>query len=384
MKKIRLYKLAIIIGVLILPFTVRAFFQAKEQNLFVAPEEIVLGDYIKIADSIDIAGKVEGDVIAVASQLKIRGSVGGDIIALASQIIIEGEVFGNIRVMASNVKISGTVERNVNVFAANATITKESEIGKNVYVSVDILDSKGKIQGNYFIKAGSVMLGNEVEGDVSASVETDGKIIVFPETRVNGNFLYEAESESQLELKQGSQILGKKQFKKKITGKQLTRFLDKAFVFGKILNLFGLLTVGLIFISLIPKKVMEIYHEMTKNPTQLMLRGFLYLFFGPFLMILLLFTIIGIPLAIILVPLYLIVIYFSKVFAGIAIGIFIFQYAGKGKIPGNLFLPMVLGSLVLVIFSNILYLGWVVNICAIIWAAGVIFENLRKEIIQWR
>ena len=103
MKKSRKFsKLAIfvVLGLFILaaPLVVLA---GSNKSIFVAEDEIIEGNFIKIGNTIDIAGNVNGDVIVVGSSITISGDVAGDVIAAGSTIRILGEVGGSVRLIGS-------------------------------------------------------------------------------------------------------------------------------------------------------------------------------------------------------------------------------------------------------------------------------------------
>jgi hypothetical protein len=83
---------------------------------------------------------------------------------------------------------------------------------------------------------------------------------------------------------------------------------------------FGLMVVGLIFISLLGKRISVITDMYGKQKFSSIGSGLFILFLTPFVCVLLLFTLIGIPLALLLFILYLVSFYISQIFVSIWLG----------------------------------------------------------------
>ena len=115
-----------------------------------------------------------------------------------------------------------------------------------------------------------------------------------------------------------------------------------------------------------------------------MLFGLVYLIITPIALLLLLFTIIGIPLSIIGFCLYFILIYTLRIFTGILLGQKIIDYFSKNKLaPANkersLLWPMILGTIIIFILTSLPYFSWFFSLVATVWAFGGLAEVLKKK-----
>jgi len=155
-------------------------------------------------------------------------------------------------------------------------------------------------------------------------------------------------------------------------------------IFGRVVGLFGLLVVGIILVTLLAKKVLQINEEMISRPWPSIGRGAVTFLVVPLIVILLLVTIIGIPLALISIPLYLVLIYLSKVMAGFALGLLILNRMSPEKYKGSLIWPLVLGSVIIMIICSIPFLGWIVNLFLIWWAMGSIIKIIKEGVKEYR
>lgn len=105
--------------------------------------------------------------------------------------------------------------------------------------------------------------------------------------------------------------------------------------------------------------------------------GVLALLLTPIIVIILLITIIGLPLAFILFALWLIAIYASKILVGILIGRdLINNYWPKQK--DSLILAMIVGIIIASLIFALPIIGRIVSLLAMLWGLGGIMLALKK------
>lgn len=355
-----------------------------EDTIYVAEDEIIEGNFIKAASIIEINGPVNGDVIAAGTSIIINGPVAGDVIVAGATVRITGSVGGSVRAVGSLVEVSGAVEHNVWIAGDSVLISEEATVGWDVYAAGATADVRSVVGGNVWLAGASVILDGTVGKDVKLMVGNDGQAVLNSNAKVSGNLDYSASIEDQLVLREGAEVLGETSMSEVEMHAEFD--FDEAFgaaaVFFKVITLFSLLVVGLILVTLLPKLTVRIYDEMIKRPWPSIGWGVVYIIITPIIAVLLMITVIGIPLGLILVPLYFIGIYIAKVSAGFAIGLLILNKIGKdGKYKGSLIWPLVLGLAIFVVLSSIPVIGPIVKIIAVLWALGAAL-TIKKEI--WR
>ena len=113
--------------------------------------------------------------------------------------------------------------------------------------------------------------------------------------------------------------------------------------------------------------------------------GLVYLILTPIIAVLLAITIIGLPLAVILILIFLIALYLSKVLAAFTLGLFLAnQMSADKKYKGQLIWPFVFGLLALVVLGSIPLLGWLFKIILILWAFGALVAVKKEYLKQYR
>lgn len=371
-------KLLLFLGLallLALPFAGQAAINKASENVYLPSGEVHQGNYYAGGNAVEIAGTVNGDVFVVGNSITISGTVNGDVFAAASNIRVSGDVDGSVRVAASNVSFDGKVSRNIMGAGSNLVISETAEVGKHVTLAGAVVDVRGKVGGNLEIAGNTATIANEVGGDTY--IKIDGKLTLLPQASLKGNLDYHAMKKISLEereLVQGETVYHP--FVKKPKRGAILGFIAVGYFFGKLVQLFGMFIVALVIIYLGRKKVLEIANLMIKRPGAQIGRGVVWFFLTPLVCILLLVTLIGIPLALITAVLYVVMLYLSKVFASIALGVLLAK--GFGWEKASLVMKMIIGVIAFVILKSLPIIGWLICLVAIWWGFGAIIEMKKK------
>lgn len=329
-------------------------------------KEVFKGTFFKAGNSIKIDQEIDGDVIVAAQELIINSKIRGDVLAVAENMEINGEVDGDVRVMARNLVINGKIGKNTNIFAIDAKIGKDAVLEKDLLISSQLFKSEAIIKGDIKGAMQAAELGNTINGNIDIKLN-DGKLIVYPETKVGGHLNYTAKQDADI----GDGVSaegGVKKIEPKAVPKSSINY------FGKIVALFGMIALGMAVLIIDKKNTMRAVDEIIKHPNKSVLYGLLYFIIVPVIAIILVFTLIGVPIALILLALYFILLYAAQVFSGIAIGKMILK--SKKEIWS-----MVFGMTVLIIFTSLPFIGPAFKLIAIFIGAGAIV-NTKKNILK--
>lgn len=125
------------------------------------------GENVSIADDQEI----EGDFYSAAGKINLSGSVTEDMVAAGGRITINGGVGDNAWLVGDTVDVHGTIGDDLRIFAREVTIAEPVE--GDLFVvggSVNIL-STASIAGDVLVYAEEVVLEGSVGGDVLGSVQ---------------------------------------------------------------------------------------------------------------------------------------------------------------------------------------------------------------------
>jgi len=362
------------------PFTESAK-QNSDYSIITVKEGTVIEDnFVRFANEITIDGDVHGDVIVGANTVTVNGEVNGDVIALANIIEINGPVAGNVRVAAGQVTLNNTVGKNVNIFAGQVTISEKALISWSLSFFAGDIDINSPIGGNIYGFGGNVTVNNTVGTNVTLILDETGQVTLKPKAVIGKDFTYRGEKNAVIES--GALIKGDT-IHKLVSANVLKarKLLSQAWIYSKIIGLFALLLVGTILISLFKKKTQEITQKMWDDPVPKILWGVLLLIATPIAAFLIALTIIGWPLTLMLMAIYIFLLYISKIFIGLLIGqkILVAKKDNKNKKEISLIWIMMLGVFIFFVLTNIPYIGWLFSLIGIIWFLGTVWQMILPK-----
>lgn len=344
------------------------------QQLIIAKDQVINDDLYFAGNSIIVDGIINGDLIAAGADIKVSGTINGGLIAAAGTVIINGNVTNDIRVAGGTVEIGGNVGDNALVFAGNLISGKDASIGRDLTIGAGNAVIDGTVKGNINGGGGNVELTGTTKGNVTLKLDDDFKL--SPGARIDGNLEYTSPKQAEISgIVTGKTTYMEKPVKEKETESRIT---------DEILGYLWLLLVGILFFVLAPQVSQKISDNISVNPLKNLLWGILFLIVTPILAIILLITVIGIPLSLILVAVYIVEIYISRIFVGYWIGQYILKKLNRET--GYKVLVLALGLLAVFIGINLPILGTFIHFVIIILGLGTIvlteyeiYRNLKEQ-----
>ena len=230
-------------------------------------------------------------------QVAVRATVGDDLYAAGGQVEVDALVAGNARIAGGRVRIDPESRIDGGVAVAGGTVTAEGTFGRYLTIA-----------------GGTVTLGGRINGDVQVYADA---LTVLPGTRIGGRLSYRTSDEVTLPadvvirggvIRDGDEIA---------SGRARERGWDPARTARRVawLWLAGLFGVGLLLAFGLAKFSHQTTRVLTGQPWVGIGVGFLVLVCVPAIAVALFFTLIGIPLALIVGLVYL-----AMLIAGYVIG----------------------------------------------------------------
>lgn len=361
---------------LIIPLSAYAYAVKSDNSIMVGKNEVVDGNFYAAGQTITVDGTVDGDVICAANTVNINGTVEGDVICAAQSININGQVKGSVRAAGNSIDINGIIAENAMTFGASIHLGENAEIGREMLIACDNADIKGKIGRDLYGAAAKTAVSGEISRNVRLKID-DGELNIADSAVINGSLTYT--SNNQAKIAQGAQIKeGSYQNLPKIPSK---REVAAGKIFGSLFSIFSALVVGLVLITVWRDQIIKITDKMLSGIGVSIGWGIILMFITPIISILLLFTIIGIPLALILAVLWLIALYASKILAGIMIGRKVLKKIWERQNPehSGLIWAMIIGIIIVWLACSIPLLGWMLCLAATWWGLGGTWIYLRSR-----
>lgn len=296
---------------------------------------------------------VEEDLEVYGGSVAVHGTVQGDLRVFAGNVLVTGEVTGNVEAAAGSVHITGQVGGDVQASAGSVEIGTDATIG-----------------GDLDAAAGSVVVNGAVEGTVRAAGEV---IAVGPTASIGGDLVYDGG----LRRADGATVGGSVRVAADpVTGPS---FFDgvpaiPSWVFG-LYGFFANLLLGFFLLAVFPVFSARVARRALVNPVTTGGIGLLTLLGVPILLVLLAVTIIGLPLALLGLLLYLGLLWVGGVYGRYVVGAWLLTLLERESRWEGLLIGLVVVGLVV----RIPIIGTLIEILVFLLGLGGVTRALVRS-----
>lgn len=234
------------------------------------------GSVVAAGEHVSIAASVLGDTLVSGGQLDLRGPFAADLYALGGQVTLDGPVAGSVRAAAGSVQLRPSSS----VVGGISIATGEAEI-------------EGALHDYLQVAAGTTRLNASVDGDVEV---TGGTLEVGPSAAIGGSLTFRGSTPPVISPE--ARIAGEVRH---IAPPTPSAWADWAFdVFWAL----GLATIGALAFALLPGTSRALSEVATRNARSALLVGVSILLGVPVAAFFSLVSIIGAPLGLFALYLY--------------------------------------------------------------------------------
>jgi len=347
-----------LLAILLMTFTavtVLAFDTRYGDLVTVARGEVIDDDLYVGGETIIIDGIINGDLIAAGRTIMINGTVNGSIFAAGGTININGEVTHAVRILGETLNISDTIGGDLLVAGSKLIMASTAEIG-----------------GDLLLGVGSARIEGLIKGDINGGVES---LTIAPTASIQGRLTYFSENEANIQS--GAQIGGMITHELYIVKESLTAGIGLG-LWWKVIGFLMTLVLGIVIILLAPKRVKAVTESIRTRPWASLGWGALILVATPIAAGIVCITIIGLPVGLITLTLYIIAIYLTQLFAGLLIGQLIIGAFRRVETKAALVGALALGLAILSLLRLIPYLDFLIGLATVLFGLGAIFVSERK------
>jgi len=346
--------------VLALPlFASAAVFHLSDQVSLPAGEE-VNDDVYASGGSVTSAARISGDLYAAGGTVLVSGPVGADLVVAGGTITVTGTVGDDLRAAGGTVIIQGLVRGDALI--GGGLVRLDAQVNQDV-----------KIGG------GDVYINAPVTGNVEVHAD---KLTLGPMARIAGTLTYNSPREAVVE--EGATVAGETTFTPR-ADKDGVQGLLVAFV--SVATFVFLLTFALgalIFVFFFKRYSHEVVENAFGGPLLELGRGLLVFIVMPVLSVLLLVTIVGIPLGLLGLTLYVALIIFSWLMSPVLIGSLVFKWVSKSTAYEVSWKTVLLGVAVFFFIGFVPIVGGLVQFGFMLLSLGSI-ARLKWHIAKsWR
>ncbi len=349
------------------------------------PAKAVQGPYFKFAENLVISENLEGDVYAAGSTVRIDGDVVGDLLVAGGTVVINGNISDDLRVAGGNVTVNGMVGKNVTVGGGNVTFGPSSQVKGSLVGGAGTLDLSGQIAGNVWVGGGETSVQGKVDQDLNLSAESAA---FGPESVVGGNLTARV-TEGRLLSDQAS-VGGRKDISfTKVEDKSGRSNKEKFNKAGQVLTMAMVVKwlIGLL-VGVVSGGALLYFFRQTADKLAVQVRsvaagslgwGLVALVTVPFLALLLMVTIVGLPLGFITIIGYIVALIVAKWVAGYALGQWL-EAKTKVEALKNPYLQLAAGLLLIKLVALVPVAGWLVAFGAMLMGLGALFVTFKAQL----
>ncbi len=334
---------------------------------------MVDGSLFIAGSTITVDANINGDVICAGQNVTLNGDVEGDIICAAQSLTINGHVNGDVRTAVQTLELNSVVEHNVSLFGQKVMLSPDAVVRGEMFLGSQQAVIEGSVERDVMGGAETVDLRGHVGKNVNLDVD---ELIVHEGASISGNLTYTSNHKAQINqgIVAGSvrQEIPTRPEKREKSPQQKTA----GWLGGKILGILSFSLLGLLLVYLWPKKLKALYGEMVDNKGRYMLHGAVVMFLTPILAIIVAITVIGLPLAFVIMLLWLVALVVSRVLVGFVVGEYILRQYSK-KYKENVWIITLLGMTVITLAFEIPFLGWLLSLVAFWWGTGALVNMFK-------
>lgn len=366
------FALILILATIAIPLLGFASEGRTDGTVVVEPNEIVDDDLYAAAGEFSLDGSALGDVFAAAGTIDIPGSVGGSLNVTGGSISIDGNVGGSVRVFGGDTVVSGEITGDLMVFGGAVLIGDSATVDGDLLVYGGQVDVQGTIGGDVDGTVGLMTIDGTVGGDVDLDVQT---LTVTSQAAINGSLDYVSRQDAN--IAQDADISGAVEHVELSpwgTGDGL-----RAQLFSPLIRTLWLLAAGVVMIALAPRLAAAVGGNV-RRPWIPAIVGLVSMVLLPTIAILLMVSVIGIPVGVILLALFLISLYLSQVVVGQRIGTLLLPRSWNDGSRGFLLLSMTFGVILISAFRFVPlpFVSTAVNLLVAIIGLGAMVLLVRQ------
>jgi cytoskeletal protein CcmA (bactofilin family) len=263
------------------------------------------------ADTIAIDGTLRQSLFGLTQTADLDGAFEKDVWIIGREIELHGVTRQNARFAArDSIQIYGQVGQSLMAAAVQSIrIDEAAVIGQDALLTATDVLVLGEINGDLTVRAKRAILSGRIAGD--ADIQAD-EITLLKGAQIRGNFTYDSAREPAYATNQIAGAVEKHQPVAR-TELSLSGIVAQVFFF------LAALVAGLCFIAILPRYTEAAVRRVRTSFWQSLLTGAIAFFLLPLAALLLLFTLIGIPLALLTGISYGLLLYAAKFIVGIAI-----------------------------------------------------------------
>ena len=258
---------------------------------------------------------LDSESLLIAHGMAFKGSASKDLWLLARNgIDFGGSSSGDLRLLARSAVVGGLARQNLLAYAAGLQLATNSVVEGQAALLGDVVVCEGRVDGDAWILARSATIGGRWGGTIRVQAE---EIRIVPGTVIAGDLVYAAPKTPFVDptVSIGGTLRRNFAEAQPLGAWSLAALRDRALGVGY--AFLAALLVGIPFVGLFPHVAGGAVRSLRMRPWRVFVSGLLVAFGAPFLLAFCVVTVVGIPLAIVVAALYVLLLAASPAVAAL-------------------------------------------------------------------
>ena len=350
MKQVGIGLLMLVVVMIMPTTTLAAYTQASNGTTDVT--QTVNDDAFIAGSSVSISAPIQGELFGAGQTITVNKSVERSLFIAGNTVAIKQGAAYNAFVGGNTVTLSGIYGHDV--FAAGNTVVVESGtvIHGSLYAAGQSVEIHGTIDGSVRVGASTVTSDAVINGSLTGYVQE----LSFTGGSIAGDLSYRSDQDAK-GLNQVN-ISGQTNRSTPSTAEASTTNNGGGFdALGVFFRFLSIMLIGALLILLLPKKIQVVADDVKSSWANMFGLGLLVLVGGPILAGIAFGTLIGWPIALIILTVWFILLFLSAILGTITLGSLVMRM----KTP-NWWTALAVGALVIVILTSLPVVGSFIRI----------------------
>jgi hypothetical protein len=332
-------------------------------NVTLGTDQKIQSTLFAAGNTVDIASEVFGDVFCAGQTVTVSGIVHGDVICAGQSVVITGTVDGDVRAAGQTVNLGAKVSGNASIGSQSFTLTSDGRVAGDLSLGTGTATLNGPIGRDLAVGGDSVIVGSQVGRNINGAMTS---LQLTSGAKVGGDIAFMSDKE--VDRAAGATVGGK------ITREDLpeqakTDTRGAAFA-GFIYWFLAMLMIAFVTALVFPHLLQRVSDQAVRRPGQAVFVGFVATIAVPVIAMMVFLTIFGIPLALLMLLIWLVVMCISWIFAAYYLGRLILKDSRRPL------LIMLAGATLVIIAQAIPLLGILVFLLGLWFGSGMLLLEL--------
>ena len=329
---------------------------------------------------VSIDANVQKSLHAGGNTVTVNGNVESNLCAGAGTLVVNGDVGGSMHGGGGTVVIQSKITDDLFIGGGNVSITKSASIGGDLVMGAGTANIEAPIAGDVYLSGGEVFINSEIKGNVI--IKSVENLKLGSNAIIGGDLKYNSPKEAK--ISESASILGAIDYNvsKNYEGTKdnMATIIFAIISIGILIKIVSAIVVGLILVYLFKRYTQNTVNESLGKFWPSLGVGFAALFLTPIIIVLLLFSVIGIWLAILIALIYVLLLTIAATLAPIIFGSWLIKIIKKEKSYKIGWPAVVTGVIILMLVKIIPVVGWLTALVFMLISLGAIYRLVYKAI----